>query len=121
MNDILFALICIAVVIAAFGLCMYLMKPSKQSEQENFAPTKSGTITLYYSPSCPHCHSFMPIWNKFAAKCKIKSQKIDCSKNKCIDAVRGYPTVILQKANGDVITFNGQRTIDELESFVDNN
>lgn len=30
------------------------------------------TIVLIFSPTCPHCHTYMPIWNKM---CKVKGRR----------------------------------------------
>lgn len=93
------------------------------SENFRVVDAENGDIILYYSPNCGHCHAFMNTWDKFsdnAVKLKIRASKIDCSDAKC-DGISGYPTVILHKRDGTNITFNGKRTVDELESFVSHN
>ena len=92
----------------------------KKIKTENFVANDSDTLVLYYSPHCPHCHSFMPIWDEFSATKKIPTKKVDCTKDACPN-IAGYPTVLLQKKDGKTVTFSKNRTVKDLTSFIDEN
>jgi hypothetical protein len=62
----------------------------------------------------------MPIWDEFASKGKITAKKIDCTKDSCSN-IDGYPTVLLHKKNGKVVIFAKNRTVTDLETFVNEN
>lgn len=112
--------IIIACVIVAFIIIILY----KYNGFENFTTTKKmSELILYYSPDCGHCHKFMPIWEQFRRRSNdlyITMNKINCKNNKCENVI-GFPTIILRKSNGTDITFDGDRTIENLEHFVKKN
>lgn len=108
---------CIIIVFIIFVLYKYRYG-------EGFASThnKKAVLNLYYSPDCGYCHKFMPIWEQFKRQSKerIIMNEVNCKSNKCENIV-GYPTIILHKPNGKDITFEGDRTIENLDAFVKRN
>lgn len=83
------------------------------------------TIRLFYADWCGHSQIILPIWETFTIEYgnKLKIEKIDCEaeRNKC-QSVSGFPTIRLYKGGNDkVIEFSGERTVDGLKKFVDNN
>ena len=68
-------------------------------------------LVYYFSPNCPHCVKFMPIWETINANKK----KINCDKEKC-PGITALPTIML---NG--IEYTGERTKDGVEKFVKRN
>lgn len=108
---------CIIVAIIIFILYKYNKKESFKNS------SLSSKLILYYSPDCGHCHHFMPIWEQFrkrAIKLNVDTVKINCKDNKC-EEIYGFPTIILQKSDGTKKTFDGDRTIENLERFVSEN
>jgi thiol-disulfide isomerase/thioredoxin len=78
---------------------------------------------LYYSQWCGHCKNFKPIWDEFCktnTNTNVSTHSVDCENNQCPDYIKGYPTVMLYKQNGQKITFSGQRTVEELRKFISN-
>ena len=112
-KNLIITICCSAVIIIAFILYWGM-------KTEHFASGSSDTIVLYYSPHCPHCHNFMPTWDEFASKGKITATKVDCTKESCPN-IDGYPTVLLHKKNGSVVVFAKNRTVSDLETFVNEN
>lgn len=107
------AICCIIVFSIAFIL--YWMK-----KREQFTNTQTASMVLYYSPNCPHCHAFMPVWDKFVKSGIISAKKVDCTKETC-NNVDGYPTVLMYKQNGKIVQFDKNRTVADLEAFVNEN
>ena len=84
-----------------------------------------GNLVLYYAPWCGHCKNFIPTYKKFSDKAKndypsLTVEMINCVDNKCPQDIRGYPTVKYIKGDTNV-DFKGPRTVDGLNSFVQNN
>lgn len=67
-------------------------------------------LVYYYSPNCPHCVKFMPIWDSLNVGCG--KMKINCDSEKCV-GIEVLPTI---KLNG--VEFQGDRTPDAIKAFV---
>jgi len=100
------------------------------NEKDDNKNTKNNTnntnkkIILYHANWCGHCKNFLPTWQQFVKEHpEINAEDIECSneenKNKCAN-IEGFPTVILFK-DDQQIQYNGERTIDALYNFVQNN
>jgi thiol-disulfide isomerase/thioredoxin len=81
-------------------------------------------LVLYHAEWCGHCKNFLPVWKQFVQQHpEISTEDIECSndanKSKCAN-IEGFPTVVLIKDNQQ-IKYNGERTIDGLYNFVQNN
>jgi len=85
-------------------------------------------LYLYFTEWCGHSKNFLPEWDKLVSMVESSNlkntfdvKKINCEKDKqtCEDAnVRGYPTVILHKTNGQNVAYNGQRTAQDIMNFM---
>lgn len=119
----------IAALIVLISYTIYLLftmqcgaKPSK----EGFMSGKSETYYLIYiySSSCPHCKTFMPIFEDAAkdlSKRNIKTLKFEASEEgaqQYLDMVHGFPTVLLFKDDTYVKNFVGSQPKDKLMAFV---
>jgi len=78
---------------------------------------------------CGYSIRFQPIWNEFALNntnnknIKIIDVKCDDQRNEQLCSkypIEGYPSVIMVK-NNVVTNYNGPRTVDDLQKFIDNN
>lgn len=80
----------------------------------------ADTFTLYYAKWCPHCKSIAPVFSKWskAGSVKIGGKTVfltmleadeDAAKMKG-KPVKGFPTFLLEKANGQIVEFDGERT-----------
>tara|TARA_B100000989_G_scaffold272040_1_gene229212 strand:+ start:328 stop:747 length:420 start_codon:yes stop_codon:yes gene_type:complete len=79
-------------------------------------------LTYYYMEGCGHCNNFNPIWDEFTSGYsgppEVTFEKIE-SKN-APSSVKGFPTVVLTKADGSTSEFNADRTVGELQNFISN-
>lgn len=67
------------------------------------------TIVLIYSPQCPHCHTYMPLWNRLRKQSERRANmvhmqapvynELELSEKKSID---GVPTVLFVDKEGNV-------------------
>lgn len=94
---------------------------------------KTNTFTLYYMNGCPHCESILPEYKKFAAAGQIvmngKTTKIrmleqgDPNAAPELEAnnVKGFPTFVLNTADGKNLEYQGDRTVPAISEFITKN
>lgn len=85
-------------------------------------------VVEFYSPTCPHCKRIIEPYNEFGKSYEnddtVVIAKIDATVNSFPDSlpVRGYPTILLFKANdkANPIAFQGaERTTEKFREFVE--
>ena len=86
------------------------------------------TLILFHADWCGHCQHFMPIFDKFGGsinKSKLNIIKFNADKDKkYIDSfkINGFPTLLLNDPkNKRFITYNGDRSMNDLVKFVNEN
>jgi thioredoxin-like negative regulator of GroEL len=117
---------CIIAIIVL--LIIVINRPSSKVVSESFTSVKrGGKLILYYAPWCPHCTHFKPEWNIIESDSELKNigvecEAIDCDakKEKCGN-VRGFPTIMLYKSNGQEVEYNGARKKEDVKKFVKEN
>jgi len=84
-------------------------------------------FTLFYWEDCGHCKKMMPEWDKFMKSNSnkgVKVNKVEKDENPSLMnkmGVEGFPTILLTK-NGSVIQpYDGERTAEAFQSFIDGN
>jgi thiol-disulfide isomerase/thioredoxin len=80
----------------------------------------ADTFTLYYADWCPHCQSVKPAFEEFAkngfvtvAGKNVKVQMVQPEKEPEKAAgkpIKGYPTFLLETAQGKTVEYQGERT-----------
>jgi thiol-disulfide isomerase/thioredoxin len=87
------------------------------------------TCCLFHADWCPHCTKFLPEWNKFkkthGSKCKIIDIEAKDKETMKKHGISGYPTIKflpngLSSPEGSK-EYDGERNIDSLAKFVDEN
>ena len=94
---------------------------------QNPAPAMNS-FTMYYADWCPHCQSVKPEFTQFSeqntitvgsTKCQIKM--VDAAKNPEATQgkpVKGFPTFLLETADGQVLEYQGERNTAGWLSFI---
>ena len=85
-------------------------------------------VNYYWMEGCGHFEEFNDEWNKFENITKnhpdVTLTKIESQSNNIPtehqNMIEGYPTVILEKKNGDLILYNGKRTQPGLSAWLNN-
>lgn len=93
---------------------------TKLGNHEFFALNNTRRITLYYAEWCGYCKQFMPTWDRLAAdlaSSNIIFRKIEGDKNPSPD-VDGFPTIIMLTANGTKVKYQGDRSYENVKSWV---
>ena len=82
-----------------------------------------STCTYYYMEQCGHCKRFSPEWDKFTQTYTgpVRLRKVEM--NDAGDDLRkyninGFPTVLLVNDNGESQQYEGPRTSDALNKFI---
>lgn len=115
----IFILLCLSLIII-----IYSSNNTKEHLTIHNKPTNVPKIVNYFSSSCPHCHAFRPVWDKFKNEVSNKNiQVIDiqCDREENYEICRkndimGYPTVMLYIGNNN-IEFEDSRSVSNLEKF----
>lgn len=104
-----------------------------QRNREGFNNNNSLTeedkcvLVLFHADWCGHCKNFMPIWNK--AKTSLQSSDVvlkdfEAETNKEVmkeNEVSSFPTLKFFKKNGEIVEYEGDRTLEALEEFIEKN
>jgi thiol-disulfide isomerase/thioredoxin len=91
---------------------------------------KPFKLLFFFMETCPHCVDFKPVWQKFIEESKNEPY----AKKLCIAdisaendniltkyGVKSFPTVLLIRSDKTVISFEDNRTVEDLKSFVSHN
>lgn len=84
-------------------------------------------MILVYAPWCGHCQYLKPIWNSFVKdkkenekSCYVVSDSVMGSNRNIGDfQVEGFPTIVINKKDGTIEQYTGERTKDELNTALD--
>ncbi|XP_021759718.1 protein disulfide-isomerase-like [Chenopodium quinoa] len=82
----------------------------------------------FYAPWCGHCQKLAPILDEVAVSFEndkdIVIAKLDATANDLPDDtfdVKGYPTLYFRTASGNVLSYDGDRTKEEIIDFIQKN
>ena len=119
MNHVLVAVITVIILIILYK------RYSKNAVKENLSVLAISSdvkskpkLILYYTPNCPFCVQFKPIWEKSVVRLSeyVDPIAIDCSTKEC--AVAGFPTIRLYTDANYSVDFDLERTSENLLAFV---
>jgi thiol-disulfide isomerase/thioredoxin len=75
----------------------------------------------FFSPSCPHCKTIAPVWEKAASKVQdAVIGEVDCSVNRDLCqrfSITGVPSLLLMSDN-KVYKYGGSRELEAIVEFV---
>lgn len=85
------------------------------------------TIILVFSTSCPHCHTYMPIWNKLCKtqgrRANMISMEASTYQQTPLSAkkpVSGVPTVLYVTKQGEIMEIEKPRDTTVMQSVIRN-
>jgi thiol-disulfide isomerase/thioredoxin len=114
----------IVIIIILFIIYKYYFSKTKSIVSESYNNLNNDLKIINFNTSwCGYSKQFQPVWDEFAKKMQGKpievvDMKCDEKEEMCAKYdVPGYPYVILFK-EGKQIVYDGDRTVNELETFV---
>lgn len=99
--------------------------------RENFSDS-SNNLMIFYAEWCGYCKTAMPAFQKLKTDYNNQSingktvsiELIEGDKNKNLMTkynVTGFPTIVLEKSNGETVLYQGNRSYDDLVVFLKQN
>tara|TARA_R110001592_G_scaffold45502_1_gene145407 strand:- start:371 stop:787 length:417 start_codon:yes stop_codon:yes gene_type:complete len=116
-----FAIAIIIMLVIRYLLHLVIYSNYLSGYLENFGNPKE--LVYFHMNGCGHCKRFTPIWDEFSGKYngEIKLKKLE--RNEAGDMldkyeIQGFPTILLLDEQGNKKVFEGDRSIQGLESFI---
>lgn len=122
-----------ALLMSFVVVCILLaLRVAYLSTQEGFQGSAGAdTFTLYYADWCPHCKTVKPIFAEYIKKGSMQVNgktvfltmvETDSNPEKMKGKpVKGFPTFLLEKADGSFKEFDGERTPAGWTRFLEEN
>ena len=113
----------LAIVLLGLALAPFLRKWASPLH-EGMAQGGSELV-FYHMTGCGHCEKFMPVWDEFAAQNSSSIQTRKVERSEAPDeisrhGISGFPTVLLlDEAGNKVETYEGERTLEALNAYVE--
>ena len=121
--------ICVLLVILLI-LVIYYVKQNNEGFQNNKKANNAEKCDVYVFVAdwCPHCKNAKPAVEELKnnAPANVNVNVVNEKDNNSRELmnkykVRGFPTILLVKADGEVVEFNERVSADNLNSFVEKN
>ena len=123
-------------ILCVIGLLIILISMTTSTNYENYTVMgnepntgldSSPVCALFEKRGCPHCDTLKPTWEKFKESHsggKVKIETFEANNNPDVMSkhnIKGFPTIRMYPngMNGEYEEFNGERTLEELHSFID--
>ena len=121
MNNPLYIGIAVVVLVAIIYFFFF------RSSSEGFSDGKK-TIILFHLPGCGFCEDMMPEWKKLeqsqSSNPDVDVRSVNCGENPDAaeqNEITGFPTIMLFTDDGDKKIFDGDRTKESFEQFIQAN
>lgn len=85
--------------------------------------SEKDVLLEVYAPWCGHCKQLEPIYHKLAKRFKkvdsVVIAKMDGTANEHAQVTaEGFPTILFYPAGGEVVSFDGERTLTGMTKFI---
>jgi len=95
----------------------------KNKSRKSMSGGGNINVILFKADWCGHCKSFKPTWEAVSKHYKEKYNFITYDADKNLDKLKEYkvdsfPTILLKK-DSDLIPYNGDRSFEDFNSFLE--
>ena len=117
-----FAISILIIVVVRYLLHLIIYSTYLSSYLEHFGNPQE--LVYFHMNGCGHCKKFMPVWDEFAGNyngdLKIKKLERQEAGDDMLKKyqIQGFPTILLLDGQGNKKEFQGDRTVQGLESFI---
>ena len=117
-----FAISILIIVVVRYLLHLIIYSNYLSSYLENFGNPQE--LVYFHMNGCGHCKKFMPVWDEFVnnynGNLKIKKLERQEAGEDMLKKyqIQGFPTILLLDGQGNKKEFQGDRTVQGLESFI---
>lgn len=127
-----YRVLAISIVSITMVLAIFLLVKNYKSKKESFDPNEQKNVLFFKARWCGHCTRFKPVWDTVVSECNSNDKynnidflELDVDEEETKPymekyKVRGFPHVVLTKGDTEQV-FTGNRTKDELISFIEEN
>jgi hypothetical protein len=118
-------------VVAIMILLFVLYQSGTLQGFQDLSPSSPiPSFTLYHMKGCPHCTDVLPDFNRMKASgvmledgrtVKINEYEQETPQGQAgvvENSIKGFPTFILKKINGENIPYEGERTVTGYKDFL---
>lgn len=108
---------------------MILLRVIKRSREGFQSGSGADTFTLYYAEWCPHCKAVKPAFQEWAkngfvmaAGKQVKVRMVEqgeAPEEVTAKGIKGFPTFLLETAEGKTVEFQGDRTPEGYLKFLE--
>lgn len=122
MNRFIFGLAILLILYIWYRLKFFKME---EVEPVPIAQSEKHALVLFYAPWCGYCQQFIPEWHqvKEALVEHPYIEAIEINGDENSDLVQqyqipGYPTILMELNNGQVVKYDGDRNAHGVLNFV---
>lgn len=102
---------------------LYKNKIEKELTEKYQNQQSDKKLLLFYAPWCGASKAFLPTWERLTSELNTETYNVDLEENKEISNqfnIQYLPTVFLMNGN-DKLKYDGDRSYEDIMSFVNNN
>lgn len=107
------------------GRVLQMSSPSQYRELEHLIQRGPTTLVLVFSTTCPHCHTYMPLWKKLCAQRNRQANLVSMRADTYMQtpmasqkSVEGVPTVLRVDKSGQITELDDIRDMQKMSETI---
>lgn len=107
------------------GRVLRMSSPHQYRELESLIQRGPTTLILVFSPTCPHCITYKPLWNKLCAQRNRQANLVSMRADTYMQtpmasqkSVEGVPTVLRVDRSGTITEVDDIRNMDKMSATI---
>jgi len=107
------------------GRVLRMSSPHQYRELESLIQRGPTTLILVFSPTCPHCITYKPLWNKLCAQRNRQANLVSMRADTYMQtpmasqkSVEGVPTVLRVDRSGTITEVDDIRNMEKMSATV---